>query len=177
MSAACDERCRHNRAGWPIGQWDSEPENRVAFEHVGLPCVLHRGPLGYWCGYVGVMPGHALYEIGYSVCSINCTEYREKAYCSSEHKHTPESLLRVHGGITYSDKCNGPICHIPQSGESEHAWWFGFDFAHSHDVSPGLLGLARLLPHEGSHYYTRDEAGEETRHLAEQLAVLTGESQ
>lgn len=31
--------------------WDKEP-NHEEFEHNGYTCLLNRGPLGTWCGYV-----------------------------------------------------------------------------------------------------------------------------
>lgn len=58
MSGACSEACEHEKkAKWPVGPWTTEPD-RVDFRHAGLPCILHRGFLGAWCGYAGVPPGH-----------------------------------------------------------------------------------------------------------------------
>lgn len=38
----------------------------------------------------------------------------------------------------WKEKCQSVgICHLPGAGEPERVWWFGFDCAHSGDVSPG----------------------------------------
>lgn len=57
--------------------------------------------------------------------------------CRSGHD-TPGGVLEVHGGITFSDSCFGPICHAREPGE-RRVWWFGFDASHAFDVMPGLL--------------------------------------
>ena len=60
--------------------------------------------------------------------------------CSKEWcDHTPESIFNVHGGLTYSAECHGKICHKTDDGD--HVWWFGFDCAHSGDLSPGYQAL------------------------------------
>ena len=115
--------------GWDSGPWDGEPD-KVQFPdpETGLPCLLHRSPLGHWCGYVGVAEGHPLFETPYG-----------------------EDLdLDVHGGITYADFCTEGedegrgICHIPAEGEPERVWWIGFDCAHSGDIGPGDDGIDDL---------------------------------
>lgn len=106
--------------GWPAGEWDGEPDKvQWQDEATGLPCLAKRHPRrGNWCGYVGVSPGHPLYG-----------------------KEGYDFDLEVHGGITYSDACDGRpeeegICHVPGEGEPDHAWWLGFDCAHAWDYSP-----------------------------------------
>ena len=155
--------CQQNRErrNWSAGPWDDEP-NRVEFEHAGLPCILHRGGSGAWCGYVGLSPGHRFHQ----------THYREL------------QDIDVHGGLTYSEECAGCICHVPKPGEPENLWWLGFDCAHSYDMRPAgswagdellnafadLFNRNRIGSDRGSHYWTAEEAREETKRLAEQLA-------
>lgn len=119
------ERIEHprrdrDRATWPKGEWDQEPdliEWRDAA--TGYPCLIVRGPLGSLCGYVGVPEGHPCHGKDYSAVEES-------------------TGVAPHGGLTYSDACAGNICHVPQPGEADNVWWLGFDCAHSGDVSPGL---------------------------------------
>jgi hypothetical protein len=75
-----------DKSAWGEGPWQAEP-NRVDFEHAGLPCFVKRNPrLGFWCGYAGVAPGHPCWG-----------------------KQYDELEVEVHGGLTYSARCSGPI--------------------------------------------------------------------
>lgn len=110
-----------DKSDWPMrGEWNDEPD-RVQWtdETTGLPCLIVRGPSGALCGYVAVENGHPYYE-------IDCADWQQ-----------PHDL-RIHGGVSYSDKCqeNGRICHLPEPGKPDDVWWIGFDCAHSGDVSP-----------------------------------------
>ena len=119
-----------DKAAWKRGPWDSEPDKIVWVDKAtGLDCMIHRGPGGALCGYVGVSEGHPLFKRVY------------------HDVHAP-----VHGGLTFSAPCSEDgceitgrgICHDPQPGRPEHVWWFGFDCAHSFDYAPGfaLYGFA-----------------------------------
>ena len=99
----------------PDGPWHSESDHEDFRSPGGLPCILHRSSLGAWCGYVGVPPGHPWHGKDYGDLT--------------------DPFPEVHGGLTYSDRCQGPICHIPQPGESDDVWWLGFDCNHSGDLS------------------------------------------
>lgn len=105
-----------DKSKWGDGPWTHEPD-RVEWRHKGLPCLMARGPSfsGHWCGYVAVPPGHPYH---------------------GKHYDTPD--VRVHGGLTYADKCSGHVCHVPKPGEPDDVWWFGFDCAHSGDLSPAM---------------------------------------
>lgn len=35
------------------------------------------------------------------------------------------------------------ICHLPDPGEPDHVWWFGFDCGHAGDLSPGMERYGR----------------------------------
>lgn len=108
-----------DRTGWAPGPWDGEPEDRVDWEHAGLPCfALRHLDFGNWAGYVGVPPGHPLYgaaaeDSGLAVC--------------------------------YSAACSPPICHVPKPGTSDEVWWFGFDCAHAWDITPGSDAFLRFI--------------------------------
>jgi hypothetical protein len=131
-----------DRSGWPAGPWDDEPD-RVEFEHAGLPCLLNRGRMGQWCGYAAVPPGHPLHGQDYDVPDV-----------------------KVHGGLTYAEACQGRICHLPEPGEPDDVWWFGFDCAHAWDVVPGVWRLPK------AEYRTVAYTRRETERLAEQLAAV-----
>ncbi len=103
-----------DRTQWPDGPWMKEPD-RVEFRALGFPCLMVRNPMGNWCGYVGVAPGHPWFEKGYDDVPAN-----------------------AHGGLTFSNHCHGNVCHVPQAGEPDHVWWLGFDCAHYMDLVPGL---------------------------------------
>lgn len=138
------------RKDWRPGPWDQEP-NREEFRHEGLPCIIQRGPSGAWCGYVGVPSGHPLHGVD--------------IFAHQEEERAPLWDLSVHGGITYSERCAGSICHIPRPGESDDVWWLGFDCCHSGDVTP-----KESDPWPSSRYRTADYVRAETRSLAEQIA-------
>lgn len=102
-----------DKSTWDRGPWDKEPDYKF-FEYEGLPCIIRRGEhIGSWCGYVAVPLGHPWHGVDYGNVDAN-----------------------VHGGLTYSDKCQGHICHIPKPGEADDVWWLGFDCGHSYDLSP-----------------------------------------
>lgn len=183
------------------GPWNSEPDH-VNFEHAGLPCMLHRNRMGAWCGYVAVPPGHIYHGKNYSdrvkippawlerpmdldkacVISVFLESIGEAAAdgCASM-----SCVLQVHGGVTYTDACQGELCHVPKPGEPDNVWWIGFDCAHSGDQVPGLLAIEKrhgwdapdhplALRTYRSHdvYRDLDYVTEETQRLAEQLREL-----
>lgn len=136
-----------DRSSWSEGPWDAEPEDRVDFLHAGFSCFIKRGPMGAWCGYVGVPATHPAYGQYYD-----------------------EVKVEVHGGLTYADQCRGSICHVPQEGMPEDVWWLGFDTAHAGDLVPGY---PRDWPSDASDTYkSRAYAEAETRRLAEQLEFV-----
>lgn len=94
------------------GPWSDEPDH-VEFEAHGLPCLIHRNPLGAWCGYAAVPPGHPLHGADFGSVDTN-----------------------VHGGLSYGGACRGEICHVPKPGEPDNVWWFGFDCSHFGDLIP-----------------------------------------
>jgi hypothetical protein len=163
-----------DKASWPRGAWDSEPDKvQWPDEATALPCLAVRGPGGHWCGYVGVPEGHPMHGRGYSQCAYGdkCpTRTEEQSWCD----HTPENVLSAHGGITFADACSPGkaedrgICHQPAAGEPDHVWWFGFDCAHSGDLSPKWAN-DRI---GGDTYRDLEYIQSECRALAKQLADM-----
>ena len=70
--------------------------------------------------------------------------YHPSATCE-EYDHTPESILNVHGGITYADmEHEEGWIKRPEVTEPKR-WFFGFDTHHYMDVSPGMLALSQWM--------------------------------
>lgn len=70
----------------------------------------------------------------------------------------------------WKEKCQAVgICHLPEAGEPERVWWFGFDCSHSGDVSPGY---ERSFSYGGDSYKDADYVRSEVAALAKQLAAL-----
>lgn len=166
--------------GWGMDQpWLSEPD-RDDFEAHGLPCAIRRhGSLLHLCGYVGVPEGHPLFGISYSTAAPVFVERlidsalpeperiaQAIAIASDQwsNKISPESMLDAHGGITYSDAGNGK--YLPKG-----FYWFGFDCAHSGDLTPGSSGSIG----RGGAYRDIEYVREQCRALAEQLAGIKAE--
>lgn len=156
MTTEVEPRFDLPKETWGEGPWMREPD-RLDFEHAGFPCLLVRGPLGQWCGYVAMPPGHRLHG-------------RDSSEC--------DEAVSVHGGITYADSCAGHVCHVPKPGEPDNVWWLGFDFAHAYDFKPAMQAMRKLSgggppPQsllDAEHYWTMDEARAETERLADQVA-------
>jgi hypothetical protein len=150
-----------DKSEWGVGPWQSEIDKRQWLDPAtGLPCIIRRASVtGAWCGYVGVPPAHPLHGMAYEHASVD-----------------------VHGGLTYSDACQPEaehgICHIPEPGEPDDVWWFGFDFSHAFDLSPAMaVHYARINeslrpPWPKDRYTTRAEAETEVTRLAAQLKEL-----
>lgn len=127
-----NDKC--DRSEWGPGAWDGEPDKvQWKDDATGLACLANRNHhSGNWCGYVGVPPGHPLHGKGYDDVKIGEDGYPD-----------------VHGGLTFAEECgeaDAPcrgICHIPEPGEPEHLWWFGFDCHHGMDFAPGSAAFAR----------------------------------
>jgi len=153
-------RARYLGTMLPSGPWHDEPDEE-RFEAHGHPCLLLRNPLGAWCGYVAIAPGHPWHGIDYGQIDAE-----------------------VHGGLTYANACAGHICHVPKPGEPDDVWWLGFDCIHAGDLSlsdivdvSGIRARMRVeLPsYDRSHesYKTIGFARNETIKLAQQAAEAT----
>jgi hypothetical protein len=102
-----------DKSKWTKGEWTDELDH-IAFEHKGVPCIIHRSPSsGALCGYAAVPPGHPWHGKRYQDIDAD-----------------------VNGGLSYGEACQGAICHVPKPGEPDDVYWLGFDCAHGHDISP-----------------------------------------
>lgn len=171
-----------DRSDWPpfdLG-WGNEPDKAEwRDELTNLPCIARRGGGSVWCGYVAVEPGHPYHGKNPEECIEDCG----KSWCD----HTPSSKLCAHGGITFAGPCHPDegehgICHIPQGGESDDVWWFGFDTAHAGDFTPGYWKLTNEYMSEAlkeyrnnDEYRTLDYVMRQCAHLAMQLAEVNGD--
>lgn len=130
--------------------WENEPDREHwVDEATDLDCLIIRNSSGALCGYVGVPEGHPSFG-----------------------KYYEDVHAEVHGGLTYSDACDGHICHSRDKGDepaNEHVWWLGFDCAHGYDLIPMMTSefLARGATYKDIEYVKR-----ECRHLAAQLKEL-----
>ena len=137
-----------DKSQWKPGPWQNEPD-KIQFkdEDTGLSCLIVRGPVGSLCGYVGVVENHPLYK-------------------------QDGDQLECHGGVTFTGFCQTEadpshgICHLPDPGEPDHVWWFGFDCAHVYDKTPGAL-YESSWPHNV--YRDIEYVKNEIKKLAKQL--------
>lgn len=152
-----------DKSTWGPGEWQSEPDKKQwQDEATGLACLAVRNESGgNWCGYVGLPPGHPLHGKDYDAADVN-----------------------VHGGLTFSDTCHKDeddpskyICHLPDAGEPQKVWWFGFDCHHHLDFAPAYH--ARYQDHPilgardwGEQYRTLRYVERECAELARQLAEV-----
>lgn len=110
----------HDKNNWGDGPWQTENDREEWVDaQTGYVCLMVRNHMGAWCGYVGVSDGHPAFEKEYDDVDVN-----------------------VHGGLTYSEHCQGPICHVSDA-EDGAVWWIGFDCAHFLDYVPGMEALMR----------------------------------
>lgn len=150
-----------DKSEWGPGAWADEPDKmQFADQATGLPCLIVRGPVGALCGYVGVPPSHPLHGKNYDDVPID-----------------------AHGGLTFAGGCQSTddpahgICHVPDEGETDDVWWFGFDCAHAGDCWPGyaarldLLGIS--IGRADGEYRSVAYVKREIRALAKQLAEVT----
>lgn len=183
-----------DKDAWPPGPWHNEPDKVQWMTEAGLPGLIVRGPLGALCGYVGVPREHPWHGVEYGGCTLPDAKPRgldkpeaeatvfekwragvtvcDKDWCD----HRPESKIDVHGGLTYSGACSphadNPelgICHLPDAGEPDDVWWFGFDCAHSGDHTPKPSGLSYIDEDRGGFYHTIGAVRREVEHLASQI--------
>jgi hypothetical protein len=137
-----------DRSDWPAGPWDDEPDKVVWVDpKTGLDCMARRGPLGAWCGYVGVPDGHPLHGVSHGdrdpqaeACEPGRCDRRGCSLDDACWDSRLDAKLEAHGDVNFSAACheNGDpatsVCHI----SDREVWWFGFDCGHAWDVAPGL---------------------------------------
>jgi hypothetical protein len=146
------------------GPWDSEPDKRQWTSEsrwngeTGIPCLIVRNHFGALCGYVGVPKGHPWYGREYDDVEAQMVK-----------DALTEDVEIPHGGLTFSGKCHGRVCHEVEPGEDEDVWWLGFDCAHAFDIVPGF----KHLDFGDSEYRNFDYVRVECEKLAAKAAMLT----
>lgn len=159
--------------------WWNE-DSKVDFEIEGFKCAMRRGPLGAWCGYVGVPQSHPWFGLTYNATikptkdmlgprdqqdfgpiELLCAVFSGK---DIENEMTISLAMRVHGGLTYTND-KEPF------GEPDGFWWFGFDCAHAGDLVPSFAEQ-RLGHHAGDIYRDQSYVVAEVQSLAAQLARI-----
>jgi hypothetical protein len=165
-----------DKRAWERGPWDDEPDKvQWRDEATGLPCLAVRNERsGNWCGYVGVSERHPAFGLNY----YHSTWDAEQEGQTLTPVQAAINAVSVHGGLTFADKCHPSpegeghgICHVPAPGEPDHVWWFGFDCAHSGDVSPGYSAELRF-DWPGAEYRVLAYVKSECRDLARQLQAI-----
>jgi hypothetical protein len=152
--------------------WEKEP-NELVWEAHGFHCRLARGPMGHWCGYVGVDENHPLYGKGYGE-SLDVLKPLQEQRLKEPLGETPslavmmsiltggefntsmDMVFNVHGGVTFAGK-------YPK----ENLWLIGFDCAHSGDLCP-----ESNYSSASETYRTLEYAKAETERLAAQIAKI-----
>jgi hypothetical protein len=111
-----------------LGPWSTEP-NSAEWQAYGLECCIIRAPnLGSLCGYAGVPKSHPLYRRESSLYIYRKVENSLNYVVGFGFVGEPEYQdigLDVHGGVTFV-----------QASAHNDLWWFGFDCAHSNDLTP-----------------------------------------
>lgn len=183
-----------DRTGWGDGAWNSEPD-KIEFrdETTGYPCLIVRNRSGALCGYVGVPPQHPLHGLEYSkptpllklpedttIGKRGVIPVMLGMLSGTTDNLSPDVYFDVHGGITFSGACQegGHICHIPEPGEPDNVWWFGFDCAHANDLCPEMVAFRtkhmpeHLKTFESDVYRDVSYVKGEIASLAQQLKAL-----
>ena len=148
-----------DRSKWGKGEWDNEPSDKLVWvdKETELDCMMVRNHAGAWCGYVGVKPSHFLFGVDYNELSWG--------------------VFDVHGGLTYSDACQGHICHTTE--DEDHVHWFGFDCFHNCDQAPAgesdLLDILFRPKGDGKSYCNQTFVIGQVTSLAKQIANYTKE--
>jgi hypothetical protein len=159
-----------DKSEWGDGPWQQEPDKRQwTDEATGLPCLIVRSRLGgNLCGYVGVPPSHPAHGAAYG----------PKDYCHPTNLEAAIEAIPVHGGLTFAAGCghgdeSTSICHIPEPGEPDDVWWFGFDCAHYQDYSPGLAAtIKRFSSPEWMKIRLLDESYRDVSFVENEIRVL-----
>jgi len=123
-----------DKKDWGEGPWRKESDKvQWVDKDTGLPCLIVRNDrvTGALCGYVGVDEGHPWFG---------------KSYMEIDQFGN----ISVHGGLTYGDFCQENnkeqgICHVSEDGVKRY--WFGFDCAHSGDLSPRMESMTAKYRH------------------------------
>lgn len=129
---------------------NDEPD-RVEFSASGFRCIVLRDLAygGHLCGYVAVPPEHPLH--------------------GADAERVTDMLFPWE--VDYARPCDPVrgVCHVPEPGEPDDVWWFGFACDHDDDVIPARAGEAS----PGATYKTVAVVREATERLAAWLLEQT----
>jgi hypothetical protein len=157
------------------------------FWYKGIRCVVVGQSTGYRCGYCQVNRKHPFYGFSYhqnipslmnKLKELKDTKIGKRGIipviCWDGTTVTPEILIDVHGGITFSGdgKKGYPV--------KSRGWWFGFDCGHSRDKAD-----LKIMSQEQRDYYrenpeflwdgvirTKEYVINECKSMARQLIAL-----
>lgn len=162
--------------------WLTEPPGALFTAHE-LQCVVARGPMRHWCGYVGIPASHPLHGVEFDALvpypqvwlerRINIEEHGIfnffEALCAKDEipdGFAPLALVfSAHGGLNYS---------APRDDDDPSLWFFGFSCDHTGDVIPGIVSMQEEFPElafprtQGT-YRSIDYVKGECANLADQL--------
>ena len=109
------------------------------FTYKGYRCVVIFGDMGFRCGYVGIKPGHPLYQKEYPdyldipKSELDGEEIGKRGFIpilfaalDDDERIRMDLYFNVHGGLTYSE---GEGTYPVES----NLWWLGFDCGHYND--------------------------------------------
>lgn len=141
---------------------------KILEEYIGTTpiVIIKHNTMGHLCGYAGVAKAHPWFGIEYHQCLEGCKGEINNTF-SHPFTHwlcghpTPERIIEVHGGLTYSGLGDGKF--LP-----EDYWWFGFDCSHAWDIVPGL-GYHNFGDSKAT-YKDKDYVLKELKSLVTQLA-------
>jgi hypothetical protein len=155
-----------DRTGWPAGEWDKEPDRATwVHDETGACCTLRRGPMGHWCGYVGLRPNHPCAGKDYHDIGVRSEELTYGAYChpTAEDEWISYRILRetwITESLVYPQGEAARMLREDRKGDTStligflewirlhelchddcpHGlWWLGFDCGHAFDISPRML--------------------------------------
>ena len=124
------------KAQWPDGPWKHEPdEKRWEDRNTGLECLALRGPVGSWCGYVGVREGHPAYGFSSYKTDFDLVEIASGRAAKQVNVQHQVNEISVHGGLTYAGT---------DDARGKHLHWYGFDCSHAGDYSPSYEAIEQL---------------------------------
>jgi hypothetical protein len=135
----------------PNSNFIKDEFDRIIWIYRELPCLMLRGPLWHWCGYVGVPPTHP--------------------HAATDYDEVPVS---VHGGLTYGEPADiymSSIKHpnfIELLSKYNSYYIFGFDCAHFGDRLPN----DKYCTNNYGEYRDERYAMNEVLSLADQLIEL-----
>jgi len=137
--------------------WDLEPVGPHEVEESGLRCVVVRGPMGAWCGYVEVPKGHPFFGL------------KSGGFMRDENAI---DALDVHGGVTYAGR---GVDGMKEGTIGEGRWYIGFDASHWGDLIPLLVEQSSAF--SDGDYRTLDYMLREARCLARQIVRVVHETE